>query len=122
MHQRSCLLIVGIIIISALSLSIGGCLRPGTPEPLYENTESFETTMPQNNDATDIYYPVVKENERRAGKFPIALFLQGGRVDKQYYAKYAHHVASYGFIVVVPNHISTISIPGFPVCRTEAVL
>ena len=114
MQKRNCFLIAGIVFISALSLGMGGCLRPQTPQPLYENTASFETTMPQNNDATDIYYPVVEESGRRSCKLPIALFLQGGRVDKQYYSKYAHHVASYGFIVVVPNHISTISIPGFP--------
>jgi len=114
MHKRTCLLIVGVVFISALSLGMGGCLKPGTPEPLFENTESFETTMPQNNDATDIYYPVVEGMAKSFRKFPIALFLQGGRVDKQYYSIYAHRVASYGFIVVVPNHISTISIPGFP--------
>ena len=97
MHKRTWLLIAGVVFISALSLGIGGCLRPGTPEPLYENTESFETTMPQNNDATDIYYPVVEENGRRSCKFPIALFLQGGRVDKQYYSKYAHHCSQLRF-------------------------
>jgi predicted dienelactone hydrolase len=95
------------------SIAISGCLKTETPKPLFKNTASFETTMPQHDDPADIYYPVVEGLAKGFCKFPIALFLQGGRVDKQYYSKYAHYVASYGFIVVVPNHFSTISIPGF---------
>jgi predicted dienelactone hydrolase len=101
---------VAIYLISSIALS--GCLKPKTPEPLFEKTESFETTM-QNGDAADVYYPVVEGLAKSFGKLPMALFLQGGRVDKQYYSQYAQYVARYGFIIVVPNHISSFTVPGY---------
>ena len=96
-----------------LVFSLTGCFKSETPKPLFSNVESFETTMPQNEDVTDVYYPVVEGIFKGYCKFPVALFLQGGRVDKQYYSKYAQQVASYGFIVVVPNHISSFTVPGY---------
>ena len=54
------------------------------------------------DDPTDIYYP------RKGGPYPFAMLFQGGRVDKQYYSLYAKKVAEQGFIVVVPNHHSSV--------------
>lgn len=51
------------------------------------------------NDGTNVYYPT-----NVSGKLPVALLLQGGKVHRQYYSQYAAAVASYGFIVVTPNH------------------
>ncbi len=51
------------------------------------------------NDGADVYYPA-----GATGELPVALMLQGAQVHRMYYAQYAQEVASYGFIVVVPNH------------------
>jgi len=50
-------------------------------------------------DASTVYYPTTG-----TGKLPVALLLQGADVDRDEYATYARTVASYGFVVVVPNH------------------
>jgi dienelactone hydrolase len=84
--------------------------KPHTPAPLFEQTDTYEETMPQNGDAADIYYPLT---DNRTDASPVALLLQGARVDKSYYSQYARQVARYGFIVVVPNHINMFSVPGF---------
>lgn len=51
------------------------------------------------NDGTNVYYPT-----NVTGELPVALLLQGGKVHRQNYSEYAAEVASYGFIVVTPNH------------------
>ncbi|WP_244931469.1 hypothetical protein [Nocardioides sp. W7] len=51
------------------------------------------------NDGTGVHYPT-----NAVGELPVALLLQGGKVHRQYYSQYAAAVASYGFIVVTPNH------------------
>ncbi|WP_308199701.1 alpha/beta hydrolase family protein [Aeromicrobium wangtongii] len=51
------------------------------------------------NDGTNVYYPT-----NATGNLPVALLLQGGKVNRNFYSKYASAVASYGFIVVTPNH------------------
>ncbi len=72
-----------------------------TPAPAYATIESFTTMFGRNNDMVDMYYPAGLDN---ATKLPMALLLQGGRCDKQYYSMFATVVAKYGFIVAVPNH------------------
>ncbi|MEI6127306.1 MAG: hypothetical protein WCQ99_12220, partial [Pseudomonadota bacterium] len=86
--------------------------NPKTPEPLFTNVAGYETIMVPNGDKTDIYYPVLDSADTMT-KFPIALLLQGGRVDKFFYKGFAEHVARYGFIVAVPNHLNSYSMPGF---------
>ncbi|MBP0004104.1 MAG: hypothetical protein J7642_10370 [Cyanobacteria bacterium SBC] len=54
-------------------------------------------------DSIDLYYP---SNVDRS--LPVALLLQGFNVDKAYYARYAEQVGRYGFIVVVPNHRTSV--------------
>ncbi|MGK7896666.1 MAG: alpha/beta hydrolase family protein [Xenococcus sp. (in: cyanobacteria)] len=78
--------------------------------PLYQEIQKYETTIDTNGDIADIYYPVI---DSVAAEFPIALFLQGALLDKAEYTNYAQTVASYGFVVVVPNHIQ--SFPEFGV-------
>ncbi len=93
---------------------------PVAPQPQFEDTAVYQTEIPHPHDdnqtqldPTDIYYPAPADLDNGTYKFPIALFLQGGRCDKPYYSLFAQHVASYGFIVVVPNHTNTYSlIPG----------
>jgi len=83
------------------------------PQPAFAKTGKYRTEMPVSTistydedipDPTDIYYPIPEDDDNATYKFPIALFLQGGRVDKRYFSEFAKHLAGYGFIVVVPNH------------------
>ena len=87
-----------------------------TPEPAFTETALYSTTMPQNTDEIDIYYPVPDENDSDLHEFPVALFLQGGRVNKSYFSEFAIRLAKYGFIVVVPNHDAdfTLTDPDYP--------
>ncbi len=85
---------------------------PRMPEPAYDAVESYTTVMPQNGDPVDIHHPVPAAVPEGT-VLPVALLLQGGRVDKQHYSSYARIVAAYGFIVLVPNHTATFSFPGY---------
>jgi len=58
-------------------------------------------------DPADVYYPRVAEPAPEL-RFPIALLLQGLNVDKAHYSRYAQRVARYGFVVIVPNHRTSI--------------
>ncbi|MBD1995065.1 ScyD/ScyE family protein [Leptolyngbya sp. FACHB-541] len=80
-----------------------------SPDPLYEQVEHYSTTIAADGDPADVYYPVVPD--ATADQLPIALMLQGGLVDKADYSNYAEQVASYGFVVVVPNNERTITGP-----------
>jgi hypothetical protein len=81
-----------------------------SPEPLYAETKSYTTTIATSGDPADIYYPIAKSTKCPV-EFPIALLLQGALVDKADYANFASQVASYGFIVVVPNNERTLTAP-----------
>lgn len=78
--------------------------------PLFEEVSQYETNITTNGDPADIYYPTMAG---KTDKLPTALFLQGALVDKADYANFAQTVASYGFVVVVPNHVQ--SFPEFGV-------
>ncbi|MEB3831491.1 alpha/beta hydrolase family protein [Phormidium sp. CCY1219] len=77
-------------------------------EPLFRQISTFRTTIPANGDVANIYYPQVSENSPNSPSFPVALLLQGLNVDKSHYSQFATQVARYGFIVVVPNHFTTV--------------
>ncbi len=86
---------------------------PRAPKASFSKAAKYATEMPVNilsdyaddlPDEADIYYPVPDDNDTTAYKFPMALFLQGGRVNKLYFSEFAKELATYGFIVVVPNH------------------
>jgi fermentation-respiration switch protein FrsA (DUF1100 family) len=81
-----------------------------SPEPSYQDTNRYTSTIATNGDPADIYYPIAKSNTCPV-EFPIALLMQGALVDKADYADFASQVASYGFIVVVPNHQRTLTAP-----------
>jgi len=71
----------------------------GAPgQPLYAKTGMTAIKIAATGDPADAYYP------EATGPFPAALLMQGAKVDKQHYASFARAVASYGFVVVVPNH------------------
>ena len=73
------------------------------PAPIYQDFESYSTTISGNNDLADIYFPKLRDSQTAKNSFPIALLLQGANVDKSSYSEYASIVARYGFVVVVPN-------------------
>lgn len=79
-------------------------------DSLFDSIASYSATIPRgdgNADAADIYYPVLPGAARERNSLPVALFLQGALVDKSDYSNFASTVASYGFVVVVPNHTRT---------------
>jgi dienelactone hydrolase len=55
-------------------------------------------------DEADVYYPDPPDLADGGYSFPVALMLQGAKVDKGEYSAFASRVAQYGFVVVVPNH------------------
>ncbi|HHP7231991.1 MAG TPA: alpha/beta hydrolase, partial [Xenococcaceae cyanobacterium] len=77
--------------------------------PLFAEVDRFSTTIPTDGNPADIYFPAVSANSSKS--FPTAIFLPGALVDKSFYSSYATQVASYGFVVVVPNN--TVSLPQF---------
>jgi hypothetical protein len=81
--------------------------QPEPGAPLYDSSGLFETTIGASGDLADVYYPTPPDLAPGAYAFLVAVLLQGANVDKQYYAGFAATVARYGFIVVVPNHMST---------------
>lgn len=88
-----------LLITALLGLAAPGTATadPGsTPVP----TAAVSTYQSQiTNDGTNVYYPT-----HATGELPVALLLQGGKVHRQHYSEYAAAVASYGFVVVTPNH------------------
>ena len=82
------------------------------PAPIYQDFGSYSTTISENNDLTDIYFPKPKDSQTGNNSFPVALLLQGANVDKSSYSEYASIVARYGFVVVVPNRKRTVELIG----------
>jgi hypothetical protein len=91
----------------------------GTPP--FDTVGTFAATIPPDNDPADVYYPNPPDLGTGGYAFPLALMLQGAKVDKQYYAKFAQAMARHGFIVVVPNHVSSGLVSGLYPVVNEAV-
>ena len=85
---------------------------PIAAKPLYDDIGVYRTTIAANGDPADIYFPLVPNSGNKTLEFPIALMLQGALVNKADYENFATQVASYGFVVVVPNHVRTLANPG----------
>ncbi len=82
-------------------------------EPLHKNIKSYTIEIPTRTslkgvDETDIYFPIT---ENQNDSFPVVLMLQGALVDKKEYSQFATLVASYGFTVVIPNHLRRVESP-----------
>ncbi|MGL5873281.1 MAG: alpha/beta hydrolase family protein [Xenococcaceae cyanobacterium] len=93
--------------IDSSSSLVGGDNISLTSDPLYNRVDRYTTTISATGDPADIYYPVVSNAIDKDLEFPIALMLQGALVDKADYSNFATQVASYGFVVVVPNRERT---------------
>jgi predicted dienelactone hydrolase len=105
-------------ILMALRISLSAAATTSGAAPLYEKVDRYETTIATNNDPADIYFPIPSDIKTQTDTFPIALLLPGALVDKSYYSNFARIVASYGFVVVVPNHRR--SVPALGVKRLLA--
>lgn len=80
---------------------------PSDPSlPPFPDVSVYSTVIDSSGDPADVYYPSPPDLQPGAYAFPMALLLQGANVDKQYYGAFARGVASYGFVVMVPNHES----------------
>lgn len=86
---------------------------PYLPAPLFSEVEQIETVIPSSGDVVDIFVPDGSSSYSPTKSLPVALFLQGANVDKSNYEEYAKVVASYGFVVVVPNNLKTLTLPPF---------
>ncbi|RUT04416.1 hypothetical protein DSM106972_046440 [Dulcicalothrix desertica PCC 7102] len=84
--------------------------NPFNPDSIYNQVKRYTTTIAADGDLADVYYPVLPN--ATPDQLPIALMLQGALVDKAEYSNYAEKVASYGFVVVVPNNERTLTING----------
>jgi dienelactone hydrolase len=82
---------------------------PFNPDSIYSQVRRYTTTIAADGDPADVYYPVLPNST--PDQLPIALMLQGALVDKADYSNYAQKVASYGFVVVVPNNERTLTRP-----------
>jgi len=80
-------------------------------DPVFDTVNTYQTTITTNGDPADIYFPIPSNSHTNISPFPIALMLQGALVDKADYTNFASTVASYGFVVVVPNHERTVTNP-----------
>ena len=104
-----------VAVVGAMFIAIGTVL-PATATtfssaPLFQDVNSYSTTIANNGDLADVYFPVLSDSNNTTEEFPIALLLQGALVDKSDYSSFARQVASYGFVVVVPNHLRTLTNP-----------
>jgi dienelactone hydrolase len=75
----------------------------------YDQVNHYTTIIAADGDQADVYYPTLPD--ATADQLPIALMLQGALIDKADYSNYAQEVASYGFVVVVPNNERTLTAP-----------
>ena len=81
--------------------------EPAPGAPLFAEAAVVAVTIAASGDPADVYYPAPPDLAPGAYAFPVAVLLQGAKVDKQHYAGFAATAARYGFVVAVPNHEST---------------
>jgi len=96
-RPRAALLTIALALGSVLAAApLAAQADPTAPvQPVPVSTYQSKIT----NDGTNVYFPTGV-----TGELPVALLLQGAKVNRNFYSQYAATVASYGFIVVTPNH------------------
>jgi dienelactone hydrolase len=82
-----------------------GAPEPGAP--LFDAAGVYATVIAASGDPADVYYPDPPDLAGGGYSFPLGILFQGANVDKQHYAGFAALVARHGFVVVVPNHVSS---------------
>ncbi|MFD1824709.1 MULTISPECIES: alpha/beta hydrolase family protein [Mumia] len=83
----------------AAAAALAGSVLAVSPAPASAEPTVAHYSSQVVNDGADVYYPSDAQ-----GELPVALLMQGAQVHRMHYAAYARAVASYGFVVVVPNH------------------
>lgn len=76
----------------------------------FPDVTSLRYKLDGRGDASIVYYPQVTEDRR----FPLIVFLQGGRVPQQYYQKMAATIASHGFAVTLTDRLKAFPTPASP--------
>jgi len=110
LQKRSSVVAIGAAFI-ALGTTVSATATTFSTEPLFEEVNSYTTTIATNGNPADIYFPLLPDSNTNADLFPVVLLLQGALVDKADYSNFATMVASYGFVVVVPNNERTLVAP-----------
>ncbi len=82
-------------------------ISPDPSAPLFDDVSVYETTIAASGDPANVHHPDPPDLLTGGYRFPVVLLLQGAKVDREHYSGFAGIVASYGFIVVVPNHETT---------------
>lgn len=100
-HRRLPAGLVALAVATMSTLGAFGAVAPASaddPAPLSpQGVSSYQSQIA--NDGTTVFHPTEVTDD-----LPVALLLQGGKVHRQHYTEYAATIASYGFIVVTPNH------------------
>ncbi|MEV0563272.1 hypothetical protein [Dactylosporangium sp. NPDC050588] len=101
---------------TALAGAAGALIGPSRADAAYSNVGTYGTTV--NGDQADVYHPSTSSPHQ---PWPVVLLLQGANVARSSYAGFARKVASYGFVVVVPDHTRVIfGVPGLYADGAEA--
>ncbi|MFJ6466692.1 hypothetical protein ACIQM0_37775 [Streptomyces sp. NPDC091387] len=95
-NRNARLLIAPLALIAALFAAPVSATATPAQMPATTTVATYQTTY--GGDDADIYYP------SGGTDLPVALLLQGAKVDRAQYARYATAIAQQGFVVVVPNH------------------
>jgi len=81
---------------------------PDIARPVYDEVESYETVIPGNDDPADVCYPNPPGLADGDYSFPVVLMMSGANVKKMFYTGFGTTLASYGFIVIIPSHLTKI--------------
>ena len=76
------------------------------PPPGDAGTTSMDAGDAGVGDPADVYYPDPPDLHTASYSFPVVLLFQGAKVGRGFYSSVATLVAGYGFIVVIPDHMS----------------
>ncbi|WP_238013417.1 hypothetical protein KZZ52_23820 [Dactylosporangium sp. AC04546] len=106
----------GVLLAAGGAVIAGALARPAPASAAYSTVDTYATTV--NGDAADVYHPHTSSSHQ---PWPVVLLLQGAAVGRANYAGFARKVASYGFVVVVPDHTRVLfGVPGLYADGAEA--
>ncbi len=88
----------------------GQCVGGEDPgAPLFASAGHYQTSVPAPSDnandsyPTEVHYPDPPDLQAGDYSFPVALLLQGAKVDPAHYSSFAGWMARYGFVVLIPK-------------------
>ncbi|GGM78348.1 alpha/beta hydrolase family protein [Dactylosporangium sucinum] len=106
----------GVLLAAGGAVIAGAFARPAPASAAYSSVDTYATSV--NGDAADVYHPHTSSPH---APWPVVLLLQGAAVGRANYAGFARKVASYGFVVVVPDHTRVLfGVPGLYADGAEA--